>query len=74
MSDHTIGAPGAVFIDGPCPFLTCLDTGPHGHDVCPDCSAVRFGNMCCATCVRSCDRLSEETRAQLLAAIERRQT
>lgn len=73
MSAHMISTPSAVFIDGPCPSLTCFDTGPHGHDICPDCTAVRYGNTCCPTCVRSCDQLSEETRAELLAAIERRQ-
>lgn len=67
----TISGPAAVFVDGSCPFLTCLDSGPHGHDVCPACGAVRFGNMFCATCVRTWE-LSEETRAQLLAAIEDR--
>lgn len=36
--------------DGPCPFLTCLETGPHTHDVCPECNAVRHGNMYCKTC------------------------
>ena len=36
--------------DGPCPFLTCLETGPHTHDVCPECNAVRHGNICCKTC------------------------
>jgi predicted amidophosphoribosyltransferase len=36
---------------GPCPFLTCLETGPHEHPVCPDCEAVRYGNpFYCATC------------------------
>jgi hypothetical protein len=42
----------AVHFDGPCPFLTCLDSAPHDHPVCPDCGAVRYGNMFCATCRR----------------------
>lgn len=67
-----ISSPSAVFVDGPCPFLTCLNTGPHGHDICPDCGAVRFGNAFCATCVRSWTHISVDFRAQLLAAIERR--
>lgn len=67
-----IVGPTAVFVDGPCPFLTCLDAGPHGHDICPECSAVRFGNAFCATCVRSWTWISDESRAQLLAAIEGR--
>ena len=37
--------------DGPCPFLTCLETEPHTHAVCPDCGAVRYGNpFYCRTC------------------------
>lgn len=36
---------------GPCPFLTCLITEPHDHPVCPECHAVRYGNIFyCATC------------------------
>jgi hypothetical protein len=61
----------AVFTDGPCPFVTCLDTGPHGHDICPECGAVKFGNAFCATCVRSWTHVSEKGRAELLAAVER---
>jgi hypothetical protein len=49
MTDVIRGT-NAVLLDGPCPFLTCLETGPHGHDVCPDCRAVKFGNMFCVTC------------------------
>jgi hypothetical protein len=38
-------------VDGPCPFLTCTETGPHEHAVCPDCDAVRYGNpFYCPTC------------------------
>lgn len=36
--------------DGPCPMLTCLETEPHSHPVCPDCGAVDFGNWFCTTC------------------------
>jgi len=36
--------------DGVCPFLTCLLANPHDHGICPDCGAVRFGNISCATC------------------------
>lgn len=42
--------PAPVRIDGPCPFLLCLEQGPHEHEVCPDCGAVRFGNITCCTC------------------------
>lgn len=47
---EAIRGTGAILLDGPCPFLTCLETGPHGHDVCTNCGAVKFGNMFCATC------------------------
>ena len=30
-----------MHFDGPCPFLTCLETGPHDHPICPDCGAVK---------------------------------
>ncbi|GGM52571.1 hypothetical protein ACFFX1_55500 [Dactylosporangium sucinum] len=66
----TISTASAVFVDGPCPFLTCLDTGPHGHDICPDCEAVGFGNAFFGTCVRSWKWISDERRAELLGAIE----
>lgn len=66
----TISTPTSVFIDGPCPFLTCHDTGPHGHDICPECGAVAFGNAFCGTCVRSWLHISDETRRLLLDAIE----
>lgn len=39
-----------VHFDGPCPFLMCLETGPHDHPICPDCGAVRYGNLFCKTC------------------------
>lgn len=56
----------SIFIDGSCWFLTCLETGPHGHDMCPDCGAVRFGNLFCRTCLTHA-AISEEVRAVLLA-------
>jgi hypothetical protein len=40
----------SVNLDGPCPFLTCLAPGPHSHPICPECGAVRFGNLFCPTC------------------------
>lgn len=46
-----ISTPTAVLFDGPCMFLTCLDDGPHGHDVCPTCEAIKFGNAFCRTCL-----------------------
>lgn len=36
--------------DGPCPFLICQITKPHEHAICPECGAVRYGNMYCDTC------------------------
>ena len=39
-----------VEFEGSCPFLMCLETLPHSHPVCPDCGAVRFGNLGCKTC------------------------
>lgn len=68
MSD-TISGGDAIFLDGPCPFLTCLENGPDGHDVCPDCRAVRFGNLFCRTCLTRCDGLSAEFRAELLSPV-----
>lgn len=43
--------PTYITIDGYCPFLTCSEPSPHQHAVCPDCGAVRYGNMFCGTCV-----------------------
>jgi len=43
-------APETMHFDGPCPFLLCLEEGPHDHPICPDCGAVRYGNMFCETC------------------------
>lgn len=37
---------------GPCPFLLCQEVGPHKHPICPDCGAVRFGNLYCKRCRR----------------------
>lgn len=37
--------------DGPCPALTCLETGPHTHAACAECGAFRHGNVFqCRTC------------------------
>ena len=60
-----------MIFDGPCPFLGCLDTDWHAHPACPDCGAVRYGNICCATCVGTWE-ISDEFRRDLLAAIEGR--
>jgi hypothetical protein len=42
----------AMHFDGLCPFLTCLELGPHDHPICPACGAVNYGNMFCDTCQR----------------------
>ena len=34
-----------------CPFLACVVRQPHTHPICPDCGAVRYGNIMCRTCV-----------------------
>lgn len=39
-----------MHFDGPCLFLTCLETGPHDHEICPTCRALRYGNLFCNTC------------------------
>ncbi len=39
-----------VWFDGQCPFLTCLKTERHSHPVCPECGALRYGNMFCKEC------------------------
>ena len=46
-----------VMTGATCPFLGCLVVPPHTHPECPDCGAVRYGNMSCSTCagVRSVD-------------------
>ena len=61
MSEHA----GVVGFLGPCPFLTCTETGPHEHVCCPDCGAVRHGNMFCNTCIKEMD-LDESTKEMLL--------
>lgn len=42
--------PKKMHFFGPCPFLTCQETAPHDHDICPECGAVRYGNLFCNTC------------------------
>lgn len=39
-----------VLTGATCPFLLCLVTEAHTHPVCPDCGAVRYGNIFCPTC------------------------
>ena len=51
-----------VPFNGPCPFLMCLDTGPHVHPVCPVCGAVRYGNMLCKECKKYHDNEKKVNR------------
>lgn len=39
-----------VLTGATCPFLLCVISAPHTHPSCPDCGAVRYGNISCATC------------------------
>jgi hypothetical protein len=39
-----------IDFDGPCPFLTCLESGSHSHPICPKCGAVKHGNANCDEC------------------------
>lgn len=39
-----------VLTGSTCPFLLCLVREPHTHPACPDCGAVRYGNLFCDTC------------------------
>lgn len=47
----------SMSFDGVCPFLMCLETGPHSHPICPECGAVRYGNLLCQTCRRVMNEL-----------------
>ena len=59
----------SVRFDGPCPFLMCSARRAHSHPVCPDCGAVRYGNISCPTC-----RQHHEHESRLLKAIGALQT
>lgn len=39
-----------IWFDGPCPFLTCLETARHSHPVCPKCGVVGYRNLYCDEC------------------------
>lgn len=39
-----------IHFEGPCPFLLCLEAGPHEHPICPACGAVNYGNVSCSVC------------------------
>ncbi len=44
-----------IHFDGPCPLLMCLADGEHDHQICPECGAVAYGNICCVECRRNVD-------------------
>jgi hypothetical protein len=63
--------PKTIHFDGPCPFLTCLEEGPHDHPICPDCGAVRYGNLYCPTSRAYYQEHREEIIANLKAMLQR---
>lgn len=63
--------PKTMHFDGPCPFLLCLEDGPHDHPICPDCGAVRYGNMYCPTCRAYYQEHREEIITNLHKLMER---
>jgi hypothetical protein len=62
-----------VRFEGTCPFVGCAKTYPHEHSTCPDCGAVRFGNMFCNTCVKTWD-ISPVMKMRLISANTERGT
>ena len=61
-----------IHFDGLCPFLLCLESGPHAHPICPECGAVRDGNINCPTCERDGKPYREAEVAKMKLAIEAR--
>lgn len=49
-----------MHFDGPCPFLLCTKEGPHLHAICPECGAVRHGNIFCKTCRENREAVRKE--------------
>ena len=39
-----------IKFDGYCPFLGCIETGPHSHKVCQACGTVNYSNFYCSDC------------------------
>jgi predicted amidophosphoribosyltransferase len=56
-----------VKLDGPCPLLTCLETGPHSHPICQACGAVNYGNLYCS----ECRKIAAKTAPKSIEAIEK---
>lgn len=55
-----------MHFDSVCPFLMCLETGPHSHEICPKCGAVWYGNIYCDECMNHADeRLESWERKRL---------
>jgi len=61
-----------ITFEGSCPFLFCLKTEAHSHPVCPECGAVRYGNLYCETCKTVGRQYREKELAELKSEIERR--
>lgn len=64
---------GAEFVEfgGLCPFMACLERGPHQHYICPTCGAVRFGNAFCPMCKVLAGRLIVAIDQHVEAEIKR---
>lgn len=63
---------GAEFMDfdGQCPFLACVEDEPHKHAICPNCGAVRFGNLYCYACREYHEAVREELALEKMRARE----
>lgn len=55
---------------GPCLYVSCVEQGPHSHNVCSVCGADNHGNASCADCVRV--RLPGSSLLKLLEARDKR--
>ena len=54
-----------IYFDGPCPFLFCMETEAHDHPICPNCGAVRYGNLDCPICQTEGKAYREKELAQM---------
>lgn len=55
---------------GPCPYVSCVEQGPHSHGVCATCGADNHGNANRADCARV--RLPGSSLLKLLEARDKR--
>ena len=51
-----------VDFDGPCPFLLCLEKGPHSHPICPKCGTIDYKNIYGKTSCDFCKKKRRELR------------